>query len=132
MAYHLANAITGVSPNFTFDYTKLKFSSGKLLLPDNIVVAITAPARVDFTWLNTGPNGKYKDATDSATVVVYNPVKDSFVTLQGAAVRSALGYNLLLPADYSGDEVYCYISFTSVISKKLASNSFYVGQFLLL
>lgn len=103
VAYNLENAITGIAPNFVIDYTKLKINRGKLLLPGNIVIDITAPARLDITWLNIGPNDKYKDATDLANVVVYNPVKDTFTSLKGAAARSALGYNMLVPADYSGD-----------------------------
>lgn len=132
VTYHLNNAITGVSPNFSIDYTKLKINKGKLLLANGIEIAITVAARIDFSWLNTVPDGKYKDATDRANVVVYNPAKDSFVTLPGAAARSALGYNLLLPGDYSGDEVHCYISFSSVNNKKLVSDTFYIGEFIVL
>ncbi|ACU03146.1 DUF6266 family protein [Pedobacter heparinus] len=132
VSYHLREAITGAAPNFSIDYSKLKINKGKLLLANGIEVAITVAARIDFSWLNTVPDGKYKDATDRANVVVYNPAKNSFVTLPGAAARSALGYNLLLPADYSGDEVHCYISFSSVIHKKLVSDTFYVGEFIVL
>ncbi|MBB5438151.1 hypothetical protein HDC92_001826 [Pedobacter sp. AK017] len=132
VSYHLREAITGVAPNFTIDYTKLKMNRGKLLLANAIEVAVTIAARIDFIWLNTVPDGKYKDATDRANVMVYNPVKDSFVVLQGAAARSALGYNLLLPGDYSGDEVHAYISFSSVVKKKLVSDTYYVGEFLVL
>lgn len=132
VAFHLKQAVTGVAPNFTIDYTKLKINSGKLLLANGIAVAITAAARVDFSWLNTVPDGKYKDATDRVNVVVYNPAKDSFVTLQSAAARSALSYNLQVPPDFSGDTVHCYISFSSIIDKKLVSDSYYAGDFLLL
>ncbi|MDR6783327.1 hypothetical protein ABIE26_000185 [Pedobacter africanus] len=132
VAYHLSNAITGVAPNFTIDYTKVKINKGKLLLANGIQVAITAAARIDFTWLNTVPDGKYKDATDRANVVVYNPTKDTFVVLPSAAARSALGYNLIVPPDYSGDQVHCYISFSSIIHKKLVSDSEYIGEFTVL
>ncbi|MNL17157.1 hypothetical protein D3C87_1382350 [compost metagenome] len=132
VAYHLENAITGVAPNFTIDYTKVKINRGKLLLANAIEVAITAAARLDFKWLNTVPDGRFKDATDRANVVAYNPTKDTFVSLRGAAARSALGYNLLLPPDYSGDQVHCYISFSSVINNKLVSDTEYIGEFLVL
>ncbi|WP_316814088.1 DUF6266 family protein [Pedobacter heparinus] len=132
VSYHLREAITGVAPNFTIDYTKLKMNRGKLLLANAIEVAVTIAARVDFIWLNTVPDGKYKDATDMANVLVYNPVKDSFVTLPAAAARTALGYNLLLPGDYSGDEVHAYISFSSTIKRKLVSDTYYVGEFIVL
>lgn len=132
VAYHLENAITGVAPNFTIDYTKVKINRGKLLLANGIQVAVTTAGRIDFTWLNTVPDGKYKDATDRANVVVYNPVKNTFVVLPGAAARSALGYNLTVPPDYAGDDVHCYISFRSTINSKLVSYSEYIGEFTVL
>ncbi|MBB5437715.1 hypothetical protein HDC92_001389 [Pedobacter sp. AK017] len=132
VSYNLREAITGVAPNFSIDYSKLKINRGKLLLANGIEVSITVAARIDFIWLNTVPDGKYKDATDRANVVVYNPVKDSLVVLPGAAARTALSYNLLVPGDYSGDEVHCYINFSSVIHKKMVSDTFYVGAFIVL
>ncbi|MNY13929.1 hypothetical protein D3C86_1470870 [compost metagenome] len=132
VAYHLTNAITGVAPNFLIDYTKLRINKGKLELPGNIVVALTVPARIDFTWVNIGQSNKYKDPTDVANIVVYNPTKDTFTTLKAAAARSTLGYNLLVPPDYSGDQVHVYISFSSTIQKKLVSETEYIGQLLLL
>jgi hypothetical protein len=129
VSYHLREAITGVAPNFTIDYTKLKMNSGKLLLAESIEIVSDTAAQLEFNWLNIAPDGKYKDATDVANLMVYNPVKDSLVILTGAAPRSGLTYILQLPGDYSGDEVHAYISFSSVINKKLVSRSFYIGLF---
>ncbi|MBB5436914.1 hypothetical protein HDC92_000578 [Pedobacter sp. AK017] len=82
---------------------------------------------IKFSWLGTLAT-EIGAPTDMATVVVYNPVKGQFVTLVGAAARSALTYSLLVPGDFSGDEVHAYISFVSA-DGKMASDSRYVGEF---
>jgi hypothetical protein len=44
----------------------------------------------------------------------------------GGAVRSALTFQLELPAEYSGDTVHCWMALVSA-DGKLVSNSQYVG-----
>lgn len=126
VAYHLQHAITGVAPNFTLDYTKLKFSSGKLSIPATFSVDVTASGKIDFNWSADGADHKYKDATDVINVLVYNPTKNQFVSLMGAASRSALKVVLQMPLDFVGDSVYCYFSFSSTKKKNLNSKSVYV------
>jgi len=126
VAYHLKEAVTGAAPDFSLDFTKLKFSSGKLSLPSTFTVDATSPAKIDFAWSLDGANSKYKNATDVINVLVYNPTRNQFVTLMAAAPRSALTYVLQLPPPFSGDEVHCYFCFSSVTKKKLHSHSVYV------
>ncbi|WP_316817983.1 DUF6266 family protein [Pedobacter nyackensis] len=127
VAYHLKNAVTGVAPNFTLDYTKFSFSKGKLSVPSVSTVDTAAPASVDFNWSLDGADNKYKDATDVINVLAYNPTKNQFVSLKAAAPRSALNYSLPLPLDFVGDSVHCFFSFTSTKKKKLHSRSVYIG-----
>ena len=130
ISYNLQNAVIGVSPNYTIDYEKVVYSRGLLDVAYNPLIAVTAAARLDYTW--GAPTGD-TNATgpDKATFVVYNESKNKFVTLKGVILRSALGYNLLLPADWSGDTVVAYLSFVSA-DGKLVSDSHYVGQFIVL
>lgn len=125
LSYNLKHAIAGVSPNFTIDYTKAKYSLGKLSKPGMPEVSSAVAGTIKFEWLATIEMG-VGNATDLATVMVYNPVKDHFVALAGAAARSALTYTLLVPGDFSGDTVQCYMSFVSVDGKKV-SDSAYLG-----
>lgn len=127
VSYHLKNAITGVSPNFQLDYTKLRFSTGKLSVPGVFDAVPEAGAKIKFTWSENGIDEKYKDGTDMINVLVYDPVSERFVTLMKAAPRSAMEFSLQLPPDMVGAEVYCYFNFTSVMKKKLNSKSVYVG-----
>ena len=130
VSYNLQKAVIGVSPNYTIDYQKVVYSRGLLDVAYNPLIAVTAAARLDYTW--GAPTGDTNArGTDKATFVVYNESKNKFVTLKGAILRSALAYNLLLPADWSGDTVVAYLSFVSD-DGKLVSDSVYVGGFLLL
>lgn len=128
VAYHIKNAVTGVAPNFTLDYTKLVFSKGALKLPSSYSVDTTAAAKIDFNWVLDGADNRYKDDTDVINVMVYNPTKNQFVSMLAAAPRSALTYVLPLPLDFVGDSVYCYFSFSSTKKKNLCSDSVFVVQ----
>lgn len=124
--YHIKEAVTGVAPNYTMNYTKLRFSMGKLNTPLIYDAVPAATAKIDFSWSDDGADGRFKDATDKINVMVYNPVKERFVTLRAATSRSALAYSLQLPPPFIGDEVHCYFSFTSVMKDGFHSTSVYV------
>lgn len=126
VAYHIKEAVTGVSPNFTIDYTKLKFSNGKLTNPSRLTVDTTAVGKIDFNWTADGADSKYKDATDVINIMGYNAAKNQFITVMSAAPRSALTFILQCPLDWTGDEVYCYFSFSSLKKKNLHSKSKFV------
>ena len=124
--HNLPRAITGVSPDFTIDHTKVMFSSGKSSLPGDIEVEAIAGAKVDYSWGLSAPD-KLSKPTDLCNLVVYNVEKGKFVFLENAAARSELGFMLQLPANFIGDTVHCYISFVSVTGK-VVSNSAHIAQ----
>lgn len=126
--YHLANAVTGVAPDFELDFSALKISTGKLALPLSHDVDNATPATLSFTWSHTEPNDKLIDASDQVMVMVYNPVKDRFIKVTQAAMRSAMAYELVLPATFSGDEVVVYLAFTSAIKRGLSSDTICLGN----
>jgi hypothetical protein len=127
-AYHLENAITGVYPNLSIKFEKVMISKGVLPRVTSYDVATTVTGKIDFTWVNDA-NVKY--ASDLVTVVVFNPVKNLFVYLDGAAARSAQLYKLSVPADFSGDTVQMWLYFVSANSKQV-SDSTYLGELELL
>ncbi|MBB5440256.1 hypothetical protein HDC92_003956 [Pedobacter sp. AK017] len=125
IAYNLKNAVTLVAP-YKVDYPEVLFSRGNLDLPNAPQIETSIAARIDYSWTaNTG--GTNALGTDKATFLVYNESKDKFVFLRAGALRSALGYNLLVPGDFSGDHVQVYISFESA-DGKLVSDSLYLGD----
>lgn len=119
--YNYANAVTGVAPNFTLDFTKVMYSKGNLSSPYAPECLADVPMRITFSWLDYLGTG-IGAPTDMLTVVVYCPVLDQFVTLANAVPRSALTYTLQLPPPFSGQVVNAWVSMVSA-DGKLASNS---------
>jgi len=132
VSYHIKEAITGVSPNFVMDYPKVMFSQGKLKLPWTIEMETIVPAEIGISWIDSGDDGLFKEATDRLTVMVYNPAKDDFVTVKNVAARSVETYTLHVPIEYSGDNVHVYVSFNSISNPLLVSKSYYVGAIAIL
>ncbi len=122
MSANANEMITGVSPNFTLDYTKFVYSKGSLPKPTGMSVDTADESNLVFNWENSGATA----GSDQATLLVYNPEKDTYVVLPNAAPRSALTYTLQLPLDFGGDQVHLYMSFVSADGKQV-SNSQYIG-----
>ncbi|RZK77233.1 MAG: hypothetical protein EOO92_13270 [Pedobacter sp.] len=127
VSYHLKEAITGTSPNFTIDYSKVKFSQGSLKMPNSMSVISTTPGELDFTWVNFGSEGKKQDDSDTLTILVFCPSLFEFVSIRNVATRSAQAYTLSLPVELSGEEVHVYVSFNSVRVPELVSSSRHMG-----
>jgi len=127
VGYHLKNAVSGASPNFSFDYTKLRFSKGKLEMAQSVLADSIAGNKVKFSWDHVEQDDKLIDGTDMASFLIYNPLKDKFVAIRNAVARSAKSFSISIPADFSTDDVHVYISFSSVKNKNLVSNSLYIG-----
>jgi hypothetical protein len=128
VSHHLKEAITGVSPNFSLDFTKVMFSQGRLALPYNTGATSTDAAELDFTWsTEITKDNIYKQGSDMLSILVYNPMMFEFTTLHNVAPRSAGTYKMSLPVEFSGEGVHCYLAFNSVNRKDFASKSKYVG-----
>lgn len=121
---NIRNAITGVYPAFTVDFTKLILSKG--ILPDagSPAVASTVAGKLTFTWVdNTGTGDAL--ATDMAFVAVFNEALNRWIFRQDTAARNAGTYTLDVPA-FSGDRVQTYIGFISADGNSV-STSLYTG-----
>lgn len=131
--YHLKNAVTGTSAaNYAINYEEVMFSVGNLPEPESPLVAITAAAKLDFSWTDeTDPDEDPTGSTDLATVLAYSIEKDKFTRKVAAAPRSAEAYVLQLPLDWSGDNVHTWIGFVNADGKEV-SDSVYIGEFLVL
>ncbi|RZK76263.1 MAG: hypothetical protein EOO85_11800 [Pedobacter sp.] len=128
VSYHLKEAIIGVSPNFSLDYTQVMFSQGRLKLPFSKGATSSSVAEIDFTWsTEVIANNLYKRETDMLSILVFNPTLFEFVTLHNVVPRSTGSYTMSVPAEFSGDAVHCYLAFNSVDRKDFSSESKYVG-----
>lgn len=127
VGYNVKNAVTGVSPNYTIDFTKLRISEGVLQQASGNEVATVVGSKLDLSWEDSAVGAVNSFATDKVTVVVYNLDKHKFVLLKDIATRADLGYIAQLPMDYVGDVVHCYLTLTRA-DDKLVSLSQYVGS----
>ena len=70
--YHLLEAITGVFPNYSIDYAKVKFSVGRLRKVSDLNIDALAGAKLKFTWTHNYRNDKHGNGSDLASFMVYN------------------------------------------------------------
>ena len=126
VSYHVKEAVIGLSPDFSMDVSKVLFSQGELTGVWSPTAESTLPASIDFNWEdNTGT--ALAEADDQTIFLVHNSAKAQYVVLENSAERSAGEVSLILPSNFSGDEVDCWMSFCTKDGKRVAT-SVYVGK----
>lgn len=126
MSYTLSNAITGVSPDFMVDYSTALLSRGSLPGALNPIATSPSAGLVEVAWSDNTLNGTAL-ATDKSLIALYNPNKaEAIFTLEGAS-RATGTQSLVIPDNYSGDDLEVYISFKSLDGTSV-SNSTYIGS----
>ncbi|MEJ2880287.1 DUF6266 family protein [Pedobacter sp. GR22-6] len=117
------NVIVGSTAPFTIDYSKMVLSRGKLAGISLPTVATGTGISVVFDWgANLGENNAEPD--DKLSFAVYDPTTDEFAIAMKVVNRSALSYELLLPAEFSGNMVQVWLMCTS---NELVSDSVHLG-----
>jgi len=125
VAENLKVAITGISPNFSFDYQKLQFSKGNLKNGRSMGISTVAGYKMRFDWQSDSKDSRER-GSDLVSLLMYCPALDSWATLPNAAPRSAKTYTIQMPASFGGHEVMCFSSFVSTTIKNLASDTMYI------
>ncbi len=126
MSYNLNNAVIGTLPNFSVDYPNALVSRGNLTTPANGVAVSTTAAELDITWSDNSANGSAL-ATDKALIVALNSTRGEAVFTTAGPERSIGVANLVLPSDYSGENLEVFLGFVSADGTKV-SNSVYLGS----
>ena len=121
---NVRNAITGVYPAITIDYSKVILSKGTLPNANTVTAASTVAGKLVFTW--TDDSGGFALPTDSAFVAVYGADLNRWIFAQNTAPRNAGTYTLDVTA-FSGKAVQTYIGFLSADGQSV-SNSLFTGQ----
>lgn len=124
-SFNYRHAFVSDENGLRLNYPKLMYSRGYILGPESPGL-LALPNQIEFNWLPQRQS-RYCQHTDMATVLVYNPVKNEFISPAGVTDRYAQGYRLDTPASFSGDTVHCYISFASKDGKQ-QGNSVYLGE----
>lgn len=126
MSYVLNNAITGIAPNFTVDYTLALLSRGNLSGVLNPGTDLATPGEVTFTWDDNSLEGN-ANPTDKAMLVVYNPSKNESISQLEGADRTVGTETLIIPSTYAGDTVELFMAFIEADGSRV-SNSVYLGS----
>jgi len=112
-SYNFNNALTGNYPDFSVDYPNALVTKGNLPAAVNPVCTSTESAKVKLSWNDNSGNGKAAE-TDSVLVVIYNPEIFEAVYLLNAGSRAESEVEIVVPANYSGSTVHCYLSFMAL------------------
>jgi len=126
MSNVLNNAITGIAPDFTVDYSLALLSKGNLSTPLNGSVDLTTANQVTFNWDDNSTDGN-ANTTDKSMVLAYNPSKKESIYILDGAQRSLTTQILSLPTSYTGDTIELFMAFVSE-NGKVVSNSIYLGS----
>lgn len=126
MSYVLNNAVGGIAPNFTIDYSLALLSRGPLSGVLNGTTDLTTPGQVTFDWDDNSAEGN-ANVTDKAMVLVYNPSKKESISILDGADRTLGSQVVTIPNTYAGDTVELFMAFVSADGTTV-SNSVYLGS----
>ena len=126
MSYVLNNAVGGIAPNFTIDYSLALLSRGSLSSVLNGSTDLATPGQVTFDWDDNSAEGN-ANATDKVMVLVYNPSKKESVSILDGADRTVGSQVITIPNTYAGDTVELFMAFVSADGTQV-SNSVYLGS----
>lgn len=126
MSYVLNNAVGGIAPNFTIDYSLALLSRGPLSGVLNPTTDLTTAGQVSFDWDDNSAEGN-ANVTDKAMVLVYNPSKKESISILDGADRTLGSQVVTIPNTYAGDTVELFMAFVSADGTQV-SNSVYLGS----
>ena len=126
MSYVLNNAVGGIAPNFTIDYSLALLSRGSLSGVLNGTTDLATAGQVSFDWDDNSAEGN-ANVTDKAMVLVYNPSKKESISILDGADRTVGSQVVTIPNTYAGDTVELFMAFVSDDGTQV-SNSVYLGS----
>jgi hypothetical protein len=126
-SYNFDHAFVMDGEELELNFPKLVISRGPVDTPNGLQLT-SAPKLVHFSW-EAAPQSTYCQSTDQASVVVYNAERKQFSIRLNVAERSALGLDVDLSENYSGQVLHCWIVFSSA-DGKVPGDSKYAGEVL--
>lgn len=132
--YNLKNAITGKSPNFEIDYSKMRISNGTLNSVSDLTIILNAAGRVEVTWNKAyedmyNPDEKLIRDNDRAYIFIYSEDTHFALKTGAATLRSAGSLKAPLPSENAGEKMHVWLFFVSE-DEKQSSTSKYLGSVL--
>ena len=126
VSHVLKHAITGTSPLFAIDYSKVLISGGSLKTAKAPTAVSTATGKVTFSWTNNADGNGFSSATDRAIVLVHCPELNETEYSSTGATRSS-GTQVFDVSEFSGKKVHTYLGFIAEDGERVA-DSVYTGE----
>lgn len=122
----IAEAVKGVYPDLSLDYTQVRLSLGDLGMALGVSAAMEG-TKMTFTWLDGATVNS--SATDRALLVVYNITNEEVACSRAEYTRSSKTGEVTLPYAESGDVLLAYLFFQSATDELKVSTSQLAGEF---
>lgn len=122
--YNFRALVTGISPDYLIDYSKLVYSRGSLAGPHRPSISRLNDG-LQVNWL-PDMQTRFNQYADKATFVIYCPDREMIVKFPKHVVRTAMECVLPLPPGLTDIPLYGWMSFISA-DEKVVSDSVYLG-----
>lgn len=121
----LANAIIGVYPDYELDYANISLSEdGKLELGTKLKVEVLPEQTLQLSWVVDTKPTKVADATDKVHILLYNSDKQKVIQSADGLVRGDNPVTIYVPGSFIGDQVHCWLFFSSVKNKEVSPTAY--------
>jgi len=128
-ALAMKNAITGVAPNFSIDFSQLVFSEGSVTRAQEVTATKTADYTVKVNWnvsnISDLVSGGAK-ANEGVNLIFYNDATKEAMLTENVAIRIVGTAEVVCPDYWAGETIHCWIYFNRA-DGKLNSTSEYIG-----
>lgn len=124
--FNLDQAITGIYPDYTLDYSKISISDGSLYGGGTVGVSYDA-GDLTFTWSTDDSETFETFSDDMVYVLAYHPEKDEFISTPTPSTRAAGTVSFTVPEHLATGAVHTWL-FLSNRSKTKVSKSVYLGE----
>jgi len=125
MKTNIHDIITGVYPNYTFDFTRLIVAKGTLMGVEGGIATAAAGKKINLDWSDNSGAGDAL-ATDKAMQLVINYEKGRVIQDTLGKTRTDASSILTAPASWVGDHVHVYLAFMDGTGAKV-SDSLFLG-----
>jgi hypothetical protein len=121
MSYNLANAITGIFPDLSIDYSKVMLSMGSVPNVSGVSAVSEVAASVTFNWT---PNNQAGNGSDNDQLIAsfYDSATGEVIYYSGFASRQEASSVISLPADWSGRSAEVFVFLVSLEGNGLSAN----------
>lgn len=129
--YNLANAVTGLAPNYKIDLPKVKLSIGGLYGSNTLKLVMAADGDFTLTWdpEYLEPVEKEQRDTDMVMLVVYDPLHDR-IFYNNVFTRGEYKIISTVPRSFAGGPLHAWLMFLSQ-DKTEVSKSEYIPGFVI-